>query len=638
MDRTRIILAMALSLLVLIGWPIIYSAFFAPPPVQPPPGEPAAVTESKPPVTAQPASASPEAALQPSNVPARAPLKIITRNWEVTLSSQGAVATSWILHIAKGNGEPVLAAASTKDNPIPLELIPQASDSNPDIRMMLEKIGRPLSMRVPGDENLSAAINRANFEVRGAAPDENVITLGDGESRSLEFITSVGGVTARKAFTFYGDRLVLDARAEVVSGAQVQPVQLVMGPGIGDQTNLVIDSYSTPPQAVAYNQAEGDAEYIPGLQINQELGSAGQQWVDKSSSGYRWAGVGDHYFTMVGITQPADPARAVAVSDYQIKLPDPNLPARDYPALAFPVNALGAEAPTYVFVGPREREVLGRLSDTFDTDMGALIDYGFFSFLVRPLIPVLDVSFNFFARLFNNYGWAIVATTILLNLALSPLRYTSTKKMRKAAKHQPRMKELQEKMKKLKENPKKYERELQQLQQEQLALMKEANPLGGCLPLLLQFPIFWAIYLYLGSSLDVRHSPWLLWLNDLSRPDPYYILPLVMCGTMIASTKLTPTPAVDDPAMKMQRALMIWVMPIMLTYFFFFSAPSGLVLYWMVSNIVGVAVQVWINKRLAEPAEAPSPTTGKTGAAPSDKPGGRRKQGKQRGKAEVGRV
>jgi YidC/Oxa1 family membrane protein insertase len=101
---------------------------------------------------------------------------------------------------------------------------------------------------------------------------------------------------------------------------------------------------------------------------------------------------------------------------------------------------------------------------------------------------------------------------------------------------------------------------------------------------------------------------------------------------------LTPTPAVDDPAMKMQRALMIWVMPIMLTYFFFFSAPSGLVLYWMVSNIVGVAVQVWINKRLAEPAEAPSPTTGKTGAAPSDKPGGRRKQGKQRGKAEVGRV
>ena len=415
-------------------------------------------------------------------------------------------------------------------------------------------------------------------------------------------------------------------------------MQLVFGPGIGDQTDVAVGSYSTPPQAVTYNQQEGDAEYIPAIQINGQLGSAGQQWIDKTSSGYRWAGVADHYFTMIGITQPENPARAVSMSDYQIKSQDPNLPGRNYPALAFPVNPIGAEAPTQVFVGPKEREVLGQLSDTFNTDLGALIDYGFFSFLVRPLIPVLNVSFNFFAKLFNNYGWAIVATTILLNLALSPLRYSSTKKMRKAAKHQPRMKELQEKMKKLKENPKKYERELQQLQQEQLALMKEANPLGGCLPMLLQFPIFWAIYLYLGSSLDVRHSPWLLWINDLSRPDPYYILPLVMCATMIASTKLTPTPTIDDPAMKMQRVMMIWFMPILLTYFFFFGAPSGLVLYWMVSNIVGVAVQIWINKRLAEPAEAVVTPPSKTGTAAPEKSGGRRKQGKQRSGPEVGRV
>jgi len=172
--------------------------------------------------------------------------------------------------------------------------------------------------------------------------------------------------------------------------------------------------------------------------------------------------------------------------------------------------------------------------------------------------------------------------------------------MKKAAKHQPRMKELQERMKKLKENPKKYERELQQLQTEQLALMKEANPLGGCLPMILQLPIFWAVYLYLGSSLDVRHAPWVLWLQDLSRPDPLKILPIVMCVTMIASTKLTPQPASADPSMKMQRVMMTWLMPIMLTWLFFLSAPSGLVLYWMVSNLVGVLIQLWINRKTAD--------------------------------------
>ena len=216
--------------------------------------------------------------------------------------------------------------------------------------------------------------------------------------------------------------------------------------------------------------------------------------------------------------------------------------------------------------------------------------------------------------------------TILINLTLSPLRFYSSKKMKKAAKHQPRMKELQDRMKKLKENPKKYERELQELQTEQLALMKEANPLGGCMPLLLQMPIFWAVYLYLSSSLDVRHAPWTLWIHDLSRPDPFKLLPIIMCVTMIASTMLTPQPPSADPSMKMQRIMMTWLMPIMLTYFFFFSAPSGLVLYWMVSNIVGVAIQLFINRRTAEPT-----TEAALAAANDGSKGGPRSTGKPNG-------
>ena len=200
-----------------------------------------------------------------------------------------------------------------------------------------------------------------------------------------------------------------------------------------------------------------------------------------------------------------------------------------------------------------------------------MIDYGFFGAIVRPLIYPLAWAFNFFAGIFHNYGWAIVAVTVMINLAMWPLRATSSKKMKQAAKHQPRLKELQERMKKLKENPKKYERELQQLQQEQMAIMKEANPLGGCLPLLLQLPIFWAVYMYLGMSLDVRLTPWLGWIHDLSAGDPTNIFnlfglipfdpalyssflhlglwPAIMGVTMWVQMKLNPAP--PDPTQQM---------------------------------------------------------------------------------------
>src|SRR5205085_8654331 len=150
---------------------------------------------------------------------------------------------------------------------------------------------------------------------------------------------------------------------------------------------------------------------------------------------------------------------------------------------------------------------------------------------------------------------------------------------------------------------------------------------------LLQLPIFCAVYMYLGMSLDVRLTPWLGWIHDLSKPDPYKILPIVMCVTMIASTKFTPQPASADPAMKMQRVMMTWLMPVMLTYFFFLSAPSGLVLYWMVSNMVGVGIQLLINKRNAEPdagvAAGDSAASSRTSQS-AIRPKGKAKAGKER--------
>ncbi|HKY06152.1 MAG TPA: YidC/Oxa1 family insertase periplasmic-domain containing protein, partial [Blastocatellia bacterium] len=327
-------------------------------------------------------------------------------------------------------------------------------------------------------------------------------------------------------------------------------------------------------------------------------GSGVAQGTDTLRHPYRWAGVVDHYFAMVAV--PPRPVGEIALTDVQIKPPDSDAPL-DYPSVAVPVEP---GAPTSIFVGPKDPDLLASVAAELNANLDALIDYGMFAWMIRPIVPLIGGALDGLAKLFHNYGWSIVAVTVIINLMLSPLRWYSSKKMKKAAKHQPRMKELQDKMKKFKENPKKYERELQDLQREQMELMKEANPLGGCLPLLLQMPIFWAFFVYLSISLDVRQAPWLFWVRDLSTPDPYFVLPIIMCVTMIASTKLTPQPATADPSMKMQRVMMTWLMPIMLTFFFFLSAPSGLVLYWMVSNLVGVIIQLAINKFTAEPAEA----------------------------------
>lgn len=589
--------------------------------------------------------------MRPTEAPPRE-ITVDTPYWTATFTSRGAVATSWVLkQYPTKRGDRKISAANYGN----LELVPQGVSADSDI-------GAPFKMHVGDDLELSNHINKANFAIEGVAEGEQHITLGPGESREVTFRYVDSNVEARKTFAFEASRMVFDVTARVTSGGNQQPVSLQVGPRIGDQTDNQSGSYSTPPQVVAFDRA-GNRTSVVAASINEPIaeitavdpasnrialedpvfglkrikvvaadeitflgyanlvesspdglsltldslpqgtapGASVARVADVLRQGYQWAGDVDHYFTMVAI--PSQPVGEISFMNLHTRVPDVDAVARDYQSVLVPVDP---ERVTRIFAGPKDRELLARTGSEFGTDFEALIDYGMFSFMIRPIVPVIGWALDGLAALFHNYGWSIVLVTIIINLALSPLRWYSSKKMKKAAKHQPRMKELQDKIKKLKDNPKKHERELTQLQQEQMALMKEANPLGGCLPLVLQMPIFWAFFVYLTISLDVRHAPWMLWLKDLSTPDPYKILPIVMCVTMIASTKLTPQPATADPSMKMQRVMMTWFMPIMLTWFFFLNAPSGLVLYWMVSNLVGVVIQLVINKVTAEPA----PTTG----------------------------
>jgi YidC/Oxa1 family membrane protein insertase len=693
-------MALALSLVVLMSWPLIMR-YLAPQLIEEPipieepqpqraaenqpqqrPGEnqPQRATENQPQPSvsrakkaesASPKAALPQAPVQTTQVGPRE-ITIISKGetdpyWHAKLSNRGAVATSWILQRYKEDGvEREIIGADGNE----LQLIPQQI---PDV------LSPPLSLRTPWSPEIGSQLNRVNFQVEGLGADETVVTLTPNVSRTITFKYTSPSITATKSFTFHGGSFVFEVVAVVKSAGSEQAAEIVLGPRFGDQSDKHTGSYSTPPQVIAYTR-DGHREQILGSSItppfatitnvdqgsnqidldkplaagvgaikvvadkgatfigyarvvNREAnghritldslppgtskGHSVAQGVDVLRNLYAWAGVTDHYFAMLAVPDPNQTIPEITLANLQVK-PHNDEPPIDYPSAALPVVPNSA---LHVFVGPKDRELLATAGRELGANLGALIDYGLFSFAVRPLVPALAWALNRLRGLFGNYGWAIVGVTVMINLLLSPLRFYSSKKMKKAAKHQPRMKELQDRMKKLKENPKKHERELQELQQEQLALMKEANPLGGCAPMILQLPIFWAVYLYLGSSLDVRHAPWILWIRDLSQPDPLKILPIVMCVTMIASTKLTPQPQSADPSMKMQRIMMTWLMPIMLTWLFFLSAPSGLVLYWMVSNLVGVLIQLWINRRTADltlPAETPG---GKGGLRAPEKTG-----------------
>jgi YidC/Oxa1 family membrane protein insertase len=250
-------------------------------------------------------------------------------------------------------------------------------------------------------------------------------------------------------------------------------------------------------------------------------------------------------------------------------------------------------SPSIVYAGPKDHYLLEESSEHVSKivnrpiDLDGLIDYGFAAWLSRPLaVPILQ-AITYLNELTGSYGVAIILFTIVIYSLFFPLKWRSSKAMKKAAKLAPKMKELQEKIKGLKQN----DPRLKELQMEQLKLMKEGNPLGGCLPLLIQMPFLFALYRAITISLDFRQASF-LWIPDLSAAEPYliHILPILMTGTMVILQLITPAPSADP----LQRKMMAIGMPLFMLYILW-SAPSGLVLYWLVGNIVGFSQQFLIN-------------------------------------------
>jgi YidC/Oxa1 family membrane protein insertase len=233
-----------------------------------------------------------------------------------------------------------------------------------------------------------------------------------------------------------------------------------------------------------------------------------------------------------------------------------------------------------LFVGPQEEKVLEALAPGLDL----LKDYGWLAMLSKPLYWLLDKLFG----ILQNWGWSIVALVLLLKIAFYWLNAKAYSSMAKMKAINPKIMEMRER---LKGDPQKMQQEMMRIYREE-----KVNPMGGCFPIMIQIPVFIALYWVLLSTVEMRNAPWVGWIHDLSAPDPFFILPLVMTLTTLLQTALNPAP--PDP----MQAKMMWIMPLVFSVMFFFF-PSGLVLYWITNNVLSIAQQWIINTRMGVPPQ-----------------------------------
>lgn len=601
MQQKRLLLALLLSSTILLLWSYFY-------PVPKPPETGQAGVSPSPTATAGAQSSqatgsqatgstpAPSTPVQVANI-ATAPKRTITIKtplYVTKFETLGAEPVSWVITTNKNGQTPIYSVAGKKEDKIPLELIsPEGLNRQP--RLV------PLQLQT-GDTALDEVLRAATYRVEGLdqADGDAQIDLTSGQKKELTFVfEDPNNVQVRKTILFDADRYETDLVVQLKRGDQTIPqVKVAIGPSIGDQGIDYHTFYSVAPEAVAF--VGNNLERHLAASINGNSSSPDRLALNGPVD---WAGVADTYFAMVAIPPQKTEGLEYRTTAYEHKH-EGSAPEKRILITAFvPVPSDGSR--TLIYTGPKDHYLLTASSEEISKtlrpiDLDGLIDYGFLGWLSRPLaVPILQ-AITYLYQLTNSYGVAIILFTIVIYSLFFPLKWRSSKAMKKAQKLAPKMKELQEKIKGLKQNDPK----LKELQMEQLRLMKEGNPLGGCLPLLIQMPFLFALYRAITISLDFRQASF-LWIPDLSAAEPYliHVLPILMTGTMVILQLVTPAPSADP----LQRKMMAFGMPIFMLYILW-SAPSGLVLYWLVGNIVGFSQQFLINHwTKSDDDEVPAP-------------------------------
>ncbi len=397
-------------------------------------------------------------------------------------------------------------------------------------------------------------------------------TLKDGQNElSLKFESAdVGGVKLVKTYTLTRGSYALKVAHQVINtGSVTASPQLYV--------QLVRDGNKPDGESSFYSTFTGPAVYTDAKKYQKieftDIEKSKAEFEKTSPQGY--VAMVQHYFASAWLlpdnTAHENFARKVDNNLYAVGMITP-----------FSDIAPGQTKTldTTLFVGPQEEKMLEVLSPGLEL----VKDYGWLTVLAKPLYWLLDRLFGFL----HNWGWSIVALVVLLKLAFYWLNAKAYASMAKMKAINPRIMEMRER---LKDNP-------QQMQQEMMRIYREekVNPMGGCFPIMVQIPVFIALYWVLLSSVEMRNAPWIGWIQDLSAPDPYFILPVVMTLSTLLQTALNPAP--PDP----MQAKMMWFMPLIFSVMFFFF-PSGLVLYWITNNILSIAQQWVINTRMGVPPQ-----------------------------------
>jgi len=540
---------------MLIAFVLVFGVIFATPyfykilaPAAPPkqavtefPKKPQAATNSAAPIAPVPVVAPPAGTIAGSREESTV---IDTDLYHVIFSNRGAVVRSWSLKKYKdANGKP-------------LELINESA---------IPKTGYPFAFTFR-EKKPTADLNQAVFQAKD-----------NGQSVSFEY--SDGHTFARKVFEFQKDSYVSTVSAEVTQdGAPVLNLMQWRG-GFGDFAAL---NASSQQSEIRYETAEN--------KVIRDGAKAAKEGPRNTDGAFSFAGLEDQYFTAVFLPKGNGVTETTIFSD-TVASP---FEKEEAPFVGMAVGGTGASSFSF-FVGPKDVDTLRKVNPKLES----IVDFGWFALIAKPLFLILHFLNDQYV---HNYGWSIILITLVINVLLFPLKLTNMKSMKKMQRLQPQIAAINDKYKNI---PMRDPRQ-QQKNEETMALYKAngANPVGGCLPLLIQMPFLFAFYKVLSVSIEMRSATW-FWVHDLSQPEQIAIrvLPILLIITGFIMQKMTPAAGGDPAQQKMMQ-----FMPLMMG-FFFWKASSGLVLYWLTGNLVGILQQWFFNKTMTPAEVLPAPKT-----------------------------
>ena len=396
--------------------------------------------------------------------------------------------------------------------------------------------------------------------------DSSYVLSDDEDELNIDLVLNDGGVRIVKRFTLNRSSYDIGVRYIINNGSSVDWNGTFYGQIKRDSKPPVTDisGFSMQPfLGAAIRQPEQNYAKF-------DFGDIEDESIKTSIEG-GWVAMVQHYFVSAWVP-PAD-----QLNNFTLR----KLSKQDMYLMSFtgaPISVPVGQAADYkasFYMGPKDQEALIEMAEYLDRTL----DYGFLWILAEPIFKAMKIIHS----VIGNWGWTIILLTLAIKLILYPLSAASLKSMAK-------MRNLQPQMVRLKEL---YGDDRQKMSQETMSLYKKekVNPAGGCFPMLLQMPVFISLYWVLMESVEIRHAPWIFWIQDLSAKDPYFVLPLIMGASMFLMQKLQPAPT--DP----MQAKIMQIMPIAFT-FLFMTFPSGLVLYWTVNNLLSMAQQWFVNRQL----------------------------------------